>query len=247
MFDVLCIISNSLDQENIVNFRTVCKLYDKVFIEYWIIYNSLKLYNTHFTYIPKWLKYSNLILSNCSIDRDLIYKFPNGTVLYKTKMFDPITEDINTTNYKHLDRIKEYYGIDLKFIICNCGHKSFCDEDICSSLDFWLPEYKNINSIPDLNYIDEIFGQDYPNMSNHCHDQLLELIKISELDNVHKFFLMYLLCLRNINDKSGRWFGIQYITFTFINFHEYNDEDERYIPFFGYCNDIFDQTPGFTS
>lgn len=235
MLDVLGIISNSLDQENMINFRAVCKLYDKVFNKHWVKHNNLKLYNTHFTSIPELFKDSNIILTNCCIDRDLIFDLPPEIVLRKTKIYDYTTDNTHIIDYECLDRIG-----NLNFTICNCGHESFCGKEICSGLEFWLPEYINITTlVPDCDYVDKILDQHNHVMSDDCRNNIFDLLSTSELDRIYKLFLSYLLCLRNVNDKNGIWTGMKRVMSIFVTHHIHNNEyeEEIFTKFFEYCDE----------
>lgn len=174
-YDILCVISNFLNTQEVLVYRSISRQYNEIFKEYWLHNNEFNLYcATLISTPPEWFKNTNLVLDWCEIDRDVILNLPDGTLVKGgTSIYDPITDFYTTLMNRHLDNVEKYYNVKLNIRLCRCSEQVFCGKEYCSSLDKWLPEYhsiinKDLSIVPTIEqqeeYIDDLLNGDYEQM-----------------------------------------------------------------------------------
>lgn len=199
MFDPLCSISDTLEYNNMVNFRLVSKVWNRVFVEYWVSNYTLIVHDKHISYVPEYINRTTLILKDCSISRDILFKLPKYTTFYKCSIHFPLLnkmEDIEKVIYHVEHDYSEY-----EFKICNCDIEEFCSKDYCNSLDYWLPEYKSCY-IPNREELKEIMDREHSSMNLFSARKFTEFLE--EKNNYsNRTFYISLFMLRNLSNGSG--------------------------------------------
>lgn len=203
IYDVLCVISDSLDIHDMISFRLLSEMFNEVFLRHWIYRNILILKSSLIKTIPEWLHSCKVILKECIIYRDIFLQLPIDTIFHKSDIFYPLLNQIHRIEKEFIIRIKDTYGFNFSYEICNCGLETFCGEEYCLSLDLWLPEFKSMIP-PNRTEMIKIIENKYPRLHINSMNRLLQMI--SNSDKYDQSFLLTILCMRN-DCKSERWKG----------------------------------------
>ena len=191
------------------------------------------------TDIPEWFKNTKLKLLKCFAYRNIFQYLPENTIFYKSWLYFPILNREIYLDYNHIRNFKIHYGVE--FQICNCNLQSFCGKDFCSSLNLWLPEYE-ISIIPNEDQFNYIMTINYPQMHVNSIDKLIKFLERID-DQTKRIFLTSLLCIRNINNKYGRWSNvckhIRELIRDYIKENSDKNEDEKIISYFESFLDMY--------
>ena len=214
-YDILCYTSNFFNTEEVLNFRLISEIFDRVFREYWLFNNDFVLKDLTLILIsPEWFKNTRLILSGCIINVNILMNLPDGSLVKdNTNICCPIMNTLYPLRENHLDNLDKHYGVKLNIRLCSCCKNQFCGNDYCSSLIFWIPEYQdairnNTNIIPEPKDIDDYICQliivPYSHGRTILIGSFIDFFSKSDLSTNWCMFLLNIFFLRNHNNIAER-------------------------------------------
>lgn len=238
MFDIYCIVSEFLNIFDLLSFRLVCLMFNKVFIEY-----RLRLPLT-INYIDNenndvesfnWLSLcGNLTIENCSFQHWLFPILPYDTILFECSISDPILGLSRKIRRIFIKSAEVYYQTSMSFRFCRCDEGECCMKHMCNNLSKIFISYNAIihKDIYHFNDMDRVINLPiYPvkeDLLQYYARYILRKYDKLTISNMDRIYLLSEIILRYTE------FQYEKLTSTVINkLHawivEHNHDPDRYI------------------